>query len=59
MIPPLSSLVKYDNPVLVSSAKDKGKAAGKGKAGGKVWWGHCRALERTPGEWLTPFSLFL
>jgi dynein light intermediate chain len=25
MIPPLSSLVKYDNPVLVSTSKDKGK----------------------------------
>ena len=26
MIPPVVSLVKYDKPVLVSSAKDKGKA---------------------------------
>jgi hypothetical protein len=35
MIPPLQSLVKYDNAVLVSSSKDKG---GKGKtlAGKKV-----------------------
>merc|ERR1711934_1026724 len=29
MIPPLNSLVKYDNPVLVNSAKDK-KSKGKG-----------------------------
>jgi hypothetical protein len=31
MIPPLQSLVKYDNPVLVSTSKDKakGKLAGK------------------------------
>lgn len=27
MIPPLQSLVKYDNPVLVSTSKDKGKGA--------------------------------
>jgi dynein light intermediate chain len=26
MIPPVVSLVKYDKPVLISSAKDKGKA---------------------------------
>merc|ERR1711918_97546 len=31
MIPPLNSLVKYDNPVLVNSASDK-KSKGKGKA---------------------------
>merc|ERR1712146_436747 len=31
MIPPLNSLVKYDNPVLVNSARDK-KSKGKGKA---------------------------
>ena len=37
MIPPLMSLVKYDNPVLVSSSKDKkGAAKGKGGPGGKV-----------------------
>merc|ERR1711918_47036 len=30
MIPPLNSLVKYDNPVLVNSARDK-KGKGKGK----------------------------
>merc|ERR1719171_776890 len=30
MIPPLNSLVKYDNPVLVNSARDK-KNKGKGK----------------------------
>merc|ERR1719487_2234139 len=30
MIPPLNSLVKYDNPVLVNSARDK-KSKGKGK----------------------------
>ncbi len=34
MAPPLSSLVKYDNPVLVSTSKDKGK--GKGTLGKKV-----------------------
>merc|ERR1712188_283203 len=31
MIPPLNSLVKYDNPVLVNSVRDK-KSKGKGKA---------------------------
>lgn len=35
MIPPLQSLVKYDNAVLVSSAKDKG-AKGKTATGKKV-----------------------
>ena len=35
MIPPLQSLVRYDNPVLVSTSKDKGKGA-KGGAGKKV-----------------------
>jgi len=30
MIPPLNSLVKYDNPVLVNSARDK-KSKGKSK----------------------------
>eukprot|EP00002_Diphylleia_rotans_P016984 TRINITY_DN32_c0_g1_i11.p1 TRINITY_DN32_c0_g1~~TRINITY_DN32_c0_g1_i11.p1 ORF type:complete len:249 (-),score=65.27 TRINITY_DN32_c0_g1_i11:454-1200(-) len=39
MIPPMNSLVRYDNPVLVSSTKDKGKkgvgAKGAGAKGGK------------------------
>lgn len=35
MIPPLQSLVKYDNPVLVSNSKDKSKSKGTlGKKGG-------------------------
>lgn len=34
MIPPLQSLVKYDNPVLVSTSKDKVK--GGNKLGKKV-----------------------
>ena len=34
MIPPINSLVKYDNPILVSTTKDKkGKAAGAKKGG--------------------------
>lgn len=40
MIPPLSSLVRYDNPVLVSTSKDKGKGA-KGTPGKKVSGNYC------------------
>merc|ERR1711865_974559 len=37
MIPPHNSLVKYDNPVLVSTSKDKkGKGKDKGKGGKKL-----------------------
>jgi len=39
MIPPINSLVKYDNPILVSTTKDKkgkGAAAKKGAKGGKL-----------------------
>ena len=35
MLPPLSSLVKYDNPVLVSTSRDKGGKS-KGATGKKV-----------------------
>lgn len=45
MIPPLQSLVKYDNPVLVSSSKDKG-AKGKGGPGKK---GSLPPVEQKPG----------
>lgn len=36
MIPPVKSLVKYDNPVLVSTSKAKGKDKLAGKGGGKL-----------------------
>lgn len=42
MIPPLQSLVRYDNPVLVSTSKDKGKG-GKGTPGKKVRTGRRHA----------------
>mmetsp|Transcript_23609 Transcript_23609/g.70137 ORF Transcript_23609/g.70137 Transcript_23609/m.70137 type:complete len:251 (-) Transcript_23609:497-1249(-) len=44
MIPPLQSLVKYDNAVLVSSGKDKGT---KGKSPGKK--GPLPPVEQKPG----------
>lgn len=44
MIPPLQSLVKYDNPVLVSTSKDKGKG-GKDKSGKKA----LPPVEQKPG----------
>ncbi|GAX81377.1 hypothetical protein CEUSTIGMA_g8808.t1 [Chlamydomonas eustigma] len=44
MIPPLQSLVKYDNSVLVSASKDKGK--GKGAPGKK---GTLPPVEQKPG----------
>lgn len=36
MIPPLTSLVKYDNPVLVSSSSKVAGLKGKDKLGKKV-----------------------
>jgi dynein light intermediate chain len=31
MLPPQDSLVRYENPSLISTTKDKGKGKGKGK----------------------------
>jgi hypothetical protein len=53
MSPPLQSLVRYDNPVLVSTSK--GKGATKGSPGKKVW--HLEAPSKQFSERLsTPRS---